>query len=69
MVLAVGVGAERRFARMAKATRVWVCSDFSSLRGMQGDVVFVMKDDSVLVKLDAIPNALRFTQRELQHVV
>jgi hypothetical protein len=54
---------------MADATRIWVCSDFSSLRGMQGNVVFVAKDNSVFVKLDGLDMPMRFEQRELQHVV
>ena len=53
---------------MSDARRVWVCSDFSALRGMVGTVVHILKDLSVLVVLDGVPDSMRFLRHELQHV-
>ena len=53
---------------MSDARRVWVCSDFSALRGMVGTVTMILKDLSVLVKIDGVPGEMRFFRHELQHV-
>jgi hypothetical protein len=54
---------------VSDARRVWVCSDFSTLRGMTGTVVHILKDLSVLVVLDGLPDSMRFFNNELQHIV
>lgn len=48
--------------------RVFVSSDFSSMRYMRGTVVFAGEDGMVLVLFPGIDHALQFKRHELQVV-